>query len=134
MIAQETIDGQSINDLIESNVYQGDFGYNYIKIPSSTLDFSSEFIFMGFTPSGRIRLGEIVFSGPSGIKYLGRLARFDGEYLTVLADRFMKSIQEMQDDKNLKCQQCKKNTKYDELDNDHVCKYCTKKIQEGKGI
>ncbi len=87
---------KSIQELIESNVYKGDFGHNYIKIPNYALDFSSEFVFMGFTKSGRIRLGEIVMSGPDGIKYIGKLGRFDGKYLTVCGDRFLKSIAEME--------------------------------------
>ena len=95
------VDGININKLIESNVYKGDFGHNYINIPNYALDFSQQFVFMGFTKSNRIRLGEIFMHGPNGIKYIGKLAKFDGKYLTVCGDRYLKSIAEMQKDAKL---------------------------------
>lgn len=79
-------------------MYQGTFGHKYIKIPNYALDFSAEFVFLGFTKTGRIRLGEIYFSGPNEIKWNNRLGRFDGKYLTVCRDNFLKSIEEMEKD------------------------------------
>ncbi len=95
-MSDQIFEGININELIKSNVYKGDFGHEYISIPNSRLDFSSEFVFMGFTKSNRIRLGQIYMHGPKGIKYIGKLARFDGKYLTVDSDNFLKSISEME--------------------------------------
>ena len=89
---------RTIQELIQANVYPGDHGHKMIKIPNSRLDFSAEFVFLGFTKSGRVRLGEVVFSSPQGIKWINRIGRYDGKYLTVLADNYLKSISELEKD------------------------------------
>jgi len=71
-----------------------------IKIPHYGLDFEGEFVFLGFTKSGRVRLGEIHSSGPQGIKWIVRIGTFDGKNLTVCADNFLKSVAELERDAN----------------------------------
>ncbi len=91
-------DDLSIKELIQSNIYEGDFGYKYINIPNSRLDFSQKFVFLGFTKSGNVRLGDIHSYGQEGIKFSNKIAKFDGKYLSALGSRYLKSIKEMQED------------------------------------
>lgn len=81
-----------IKQFVESKVYEKD-GHKMIDIENSRLDFSSSFVFLGFTNS-RVRLGEIYSSGPQGIKFNTRFGILSGNYLSVLNDNFLLQIPE----------------------------------------
>ncbi|MFW5794150.1 MAG: hypothetical protein ACOCV1_01585 [Bacillota bacterium] len=50
-------------------------GRKAIAMESATLDFKRTLIYKGVTPSGNVKLGEIIFSGPAGIKTKNRIAK-----------------------------------------------------------
>lgn len=81
-----------IKQFVESKVYEKD-GHKMIDIENSRLDFSSSFVFLGFTKS-RVKLGEIYLSGPQGIKFNVKYGILSGNYLSVLADNFLLQIPE----------------------------------------
>jgi len=91
-----------IEELIESNVYDSKIypGIRMILIPNSRLDFSQEFVFRGFTKSGGIKLGEIHHYDPQNkkVEWTNKIGRFDGKYLTVNADNYLKSTEELEKD------------------------------------
>lgn len=93
-----TIDGHDLRKLIESNVYVGKFQQRYIRVTNTRLDSPAEFVYLGFTKAGNPKFGEIVSSGPHGIKIQKRIGKFDGEYLSIMGDRFVKSIGEMKEE------------------------------------
>ena len=94
----KTLDGHDLREIIESNVFVKNDGHRFIKIPNSRLDFSAEFVYLGFTKAGNPKFGEVVFSGPEGIKIQKRIGRFDGKYLSVMGGTFLKSIDEMREE------------------------------------
>jgi len=81
-----------IKQFVESKVYEKD-GHKMIDIENSRLDFSSSFVFLGFTKS-RVRLGEIYLSSPEGIKFNTRYGILTSNYLSVLNDSFLLEIPE----------------------------------------
>ncbi|MDH3764490.1 MAG: hypothetical protein OER82_01600 [Nitrosopumilus sp.] len=93
----EALKGHSIRSLIESNVYVKNDEHKYIRIPNSRLDFSAEFVYLGFTKAGNPKFGEIIYSGPEGVKTRKRIGKFDGKYLSVSGDSFLKSVDEMRE-------------------------------------
>lgn len=94
----QTIEGHNLRELIESNAYVGRFGYKYIKMPNSRLDFSAEFVYLGFTKAGNPKFGEIISSGPERIKIQKRIGKFDGRYLILMGGLYLKSTDEMRED------------------------------------
>ena len=83
---------QQIKKFIESKVYEKD-GRKMIDIENSRLDFSSSFVFLGFTKS-RVKLGEIYLSGPQGIKFNVKYGILSNNYLSVLNHNFLLEIPE----------------------------------------
>ncbi len=93
----EASTGHSLRELIESNVYVKSDGHKYISMPNTRLDFSEEFVYLGFTKVGNPKFGQIVLSGPNGIKIQKRIGKFTRGYLSVMGNSFLKSIDEMRE-------------------------------------
>lgn len=55
---------QKIKDIVESMVETNSVGLKILKLESSRLDFKAEFVFLGWTKSGKLKLGDIHSSGP----------------------------------------------------------------------
>ena len=81
---------QQIKKFVESKVYEKD-GHKMIDIENYALDFSSSFVFLGFTKS-RVRLGEIYLSSPQGIKFNVKYGTLSGNYLSVMNHNFLLRI------------------------------------------
>lgn len=52
-------------ELILKEVYKNDVGLDVISLGNCRLDFEAEFVFLGFTKTGKLKLGDIVSAGPS---------------------------------------------------------------------
>ena len=50
-------------------------GRKAINMENGGLSFSQTLIFKNITPSGNVKLGEIIQSGPSGIKTINKIAK-----------------------------------------------------------
>lgn len=50
-------------------------GYRAIAMENAGLDFKQTLIFLGVTPSGNVKLGEIYQEGPDGIKFRNKIAK-----------------------------------------------------------
>ena len=83
---------QQIKKFVESKVYEKD-GHKMIDIENYALDFSSSFVFLGFTKS-RNKLGEIYLSGTEGIKFNVKYGILSGNYLSVINHNFRLEIPE----------------------------------------
>ena len=55
---------QKIKDIVESMVEINSVGLKILKLESSRLDFKAEFVFLGWTKSGKLKLGDINSCGP----------------------------------------------------------------------
>ncbi|WP_420546154.1 hypothetical protein [Nitrosopumilus sp.] len=93
---QSKIQGHySIQDLIESNVNVGKYGYKYIKIQNCESKLSEEFIYLGFTKAGNPKFGQIISFDSGIVRVQKRIGKFDGKHLSWMGRLYLKSIEEM---------------------------------------
>jgi len=68
--------------LIHEHLYRHDSGKVAIDIPNVRLDFKETYFYFGVTPSGNVKLGEIISSGPQGYKWrnkVGKVEKWKGD-------------------------------------------------------
>ena len=87
----------NLRSLIESIVYVKQTGYRYIKIPRTSNKHSEEFLYLGFTKAGNPKFGQILSSGPDGIKIQKRIGRLDEKGLRLMGGSYFKSLDEMRE-------------------------------------
>ena len=64
-----------MESLIKPKLTVDRFGNKIFEMESSRLDFKSAFVYHGVTPSGSVKLGEVVMSSPEGIKTRAIIAK-----------------------------------------------------------
>lgn len=75
---------------ILKEVFENSHGNKVIALENSRLDFNQEMIFLGFTKTGNLKLGEVHSSGPQGQKWnnkRGKVTVSDNE-IEISVDRF----------------------------------------------
>jgi len=85
-----------IRQTIKNKVFKNNVGLDVIALDNSSLSFSAEFIFLGFTKSGNMILGDVHSSGPKleDYKWNKRFAKFHSGRFWVNGNRYSVGVEE----------------------------------------